>query len=93
MNYAKTIYGFKCTKIPQEGETIADCLNLDELVSRINKVNYYFQNPRKSEHEEEMWIVELYFKDDCIIILMYPPEISEERFRYFIKPLLNKMSH
>lgn len=89
----KDIVTVNYPECPEYGKTIENYLDVNELVSRINKVNYYLEKPKECHFEIGTWVVEFFFKDGRIMVFKYPQKISEERFKDYLKPILDRLGH
>lgn len=75
--------------IPPENETIEEDFHLDILVSMIAEINWYFRLPEECPFNRGNWILDITLLDGTLKCFKFRKEMSEERFREFLKPLLD----
>jgi hypothetical protein len=83
--------GWHQDTIPEENETIEDSIYLDELMTVLKSVSFYLRPARDCPFGRGNWVVDLTLKDDNIICIKYPIEMTDTELRRFLKPLLDRL--
>lgn len=86
----KQVQCFNRHSIPEEGKTIDDDLNIEDVIKNSKFMDYYFRKPKDCPFGRGNWILDLTLKDGTIISYKYPKEMTEERFLEFLKPLMDR---
>jgi hypothetical protein len=89
----KKVHGMNRNSLPKENETIADDFNLDMLIKSSKEITIYYREPIDCPLGRGNWIIDFLFKNDELLCLKYPKEMSEEDFTLFLKPLIDKLEN
>lgn len=75
----------------KDGETIDEILKLEQIKAYTEKIQIYFRGETQCPFDRGNWIIDLYFKNGQMICLKFSPDIPENRFKEFVKPLTDIM--
>jgi hypothetical protein len=77
----------------QDNETINDFLDIDAVVKVASSIAYYLRYKQDCPYGRGNWILDIYCKNDEIVMLKFPKDMTEERFALFLKPLIDRFRH
>lgn len=85
------VHGFTLNKIPEENETIADDINISELLKHMEDVCIYLRPKEDCPFNRGNYIVDVTLDDGEVISLRYPIEMKEDHFKRYIAPLVDAL--
>ncbi len=71
----------------KDGETIDEVLKIEQIKAYVEKIQIYFRDETQCPFGRGNWIIDLYFKNGQMTCLKFSPDITENRFKEFVKPL------
>ena len=83
------VHCMNCNVTPEDHETIADYMDIDEVIKHAKDVIWYRREKRDCPFGRGNWIIDLPMKTGEMICAKYPLEMSHEQFLKFIKPLID----
>ncbi len=89
----KKVNTFTRTDMPASTDTIETDFKLELMAPHITEVDvYYYDKSVNDEKSCAYWIIDIGLNDNSVFSLRLPKEMTEERIRAFVQPLLTLMN-
>jgi hypothetical protein len=83
----RKVDGMTRGSVPDEGVTIFDDFDFD--IDSIDYFDIYLREPQDCPFGRGNWLIDIYSKDDRLLCIRLPMEMSESQVFAYAKPLID----
>lgn len=87
----KEVEAYNRNSMPKENETIADDMQINNIVPLAKEVRVYRRDKKACPKNRGNVVIDITFKDNRILCFKLPLEMTDDHVLKFIKPLMDKL--